>query len=63
MAKKTNKSLEKRVRVTKNGKILALKAGQRHFNAKMSRSKQLTQKRGRAIKISSKDLGTYLPHK
>ncbi len=37
---KTNKSCSKRLKVTKNGKILARKAGQNHFNAKESRRKQ-----------------------
>lgn len=31
---KTNKSYTKRIRVTKNGKLVARKAGQDHFNAK-----------------------------
>ena len=38
---KTNKSFTKRLRVTKNGKIVSRKPGFRHFNAKQSRSKQL----------------------
>ena len=33
---KTNKSYTKRIRVTKNGKLVARKAGQDHFNAKES---------------------------
>lgn len=34
MSIKTNKSFMKRLKVTKNGKILARKPGQNHFNAK-----------------------------
>jgi ribosomal protein L35 len=34
MSIKTNKSFTKRLKVTKNGKILARKPGQNHFNAK-----------------------------
>ena len=41
---KTNKSFAKRLKVTKNGKILARKAGQNHFNAKESRRSQLMKK-------------------
>ncbi|MBX4211117.1 50S ribosomal protein L35, partial [Candidatus Parcubacteria bacterium] len=33
---KTNKSFSKRLRVTRNGKIVARKPGQNHFNAKES---------------------------
>jgi ribosomal protein L35 len=42
---KTNKSVSKRLRVTKNGKVVGRKAGQNHFNAKESRSSQLSKKR------------------
>tara|TARA_Y100001958_G_C20689118_1_gene200335 strand:+ start:128 stop:319 length:192 start_codon:yes stop_codon:yes gene_type:complete len=41
---KTNKSYKKRIKVTKNGKILSRKAGGNHFNAKESRGKQLRRK-------------------
>ncbi len=47
---KTNKSYSKRIRVTRNGKLMARKAGQNHFNAKQSGS-QRSQKR-RAVSIS-----------
>lgn len=42
---KTNKSYTKRLKITKNGKILVRKPGQNHFNAKESRRKQLAKKR------------------
>ncbi len=42
---KTNKSYTKRLKVTKNGKIIARFAGQNHFNAKESRSKQYAKRR------------------
>ena len=41
---KTNKSFIKRLKVTKNGKILARKAGHNHFNAKESRRSQISSK-------------------
>ena len=41
---KTTKSYAKRLKVTKNGKILARKPGQNHFNAK-ERSRTSTNKR------------------
>ena len=37
---KPNKSIRKRIRITKTGKLLRRKAGQDHFNAKESRRVQ-----------------------
>lgn len=37
---KPNKSILKRVKITKRGKIIRRKAGQNHFNAKESRKIQ-----------------------
>lgn len=51
---KTNKSYTKRLKVTKNGKVLARKPGHGHFNAKADRSKQLNKKRLVEFKISNK---------
>lgn len=44
MAMKTTKSYAKRLKVTKNGKILSRKAGQNHFNAR-ERTRTSTNKR------------------
>ncbi|OGZ44957.1 MAG: hypothetical protein A3C84_01265 [Candidatus Ryanbacteria bacterium RIFCSPHIGHO2_02_FULL_48_12] len=41
---KTNKSVSKRIKVTKNGKALRRSSGQNHFNAKARRTKQLGKK-------------------
>lgn len=49
MSIKTNKSYTKRLKVTKNGKILSRKAGQNHFNAK-ERTKT-TFKKGRSLRV------------
>ena len=38
---KTNKSLTKRLKITKTGKILKRKSGFNHFNSRQSRTKQL----------------------
>jgi len=62
MSIKTNKSLTKRLKITKNGKILSRVPGFNHFNAKQSRSKQLNGKRMRIQHISNKDKRTYLPN-
>lgn len=40
---KTNKSFTKRLKLTKNGKVLARKPGRNHFNAKESRQKQTSK--------------------
>jgi len=58
---KTNKSYAKRLKVTKNGKILSRKAGFNHFNAKQSRRKQLAGRRGRNFVIKNKPLSHLLP--
>ena len=57
---KTNKSYKKRLKVTKNGKILARTAGMNHFNAKESRSSQLKKKRGRTIQMNSAQRRRFL---
>ena len=41
---KTNKSYSKRLKLTKNGKVLARKPGFNHFNAKQSRTTELAGK-------------------
>ena len=42
---KTNKSYTKRIRVTRNGKLMARKPGQNHFNAKQSGSQRSAKRR------------------
>ncbi|MFA6094943.1 MAG: bL35 family ribosomal protein [Candidatus Paceibacterota bacterium] len=51
---KTNKSYSKRLKVTKNGKILARKGGQNHFNAKEGRRAQYKKKGLANFTISNK---------
>ncbi len=46
---KTNKSFTKRLKVTRNGKIIARAAGQNHFNAKEKRSTQMSGNRTEAL--------------
>jgi ribosomal protein L35 len=59
---KTNKSLSKRLKVTRTGKVLARVAGQNHFNAKESRVSQLAKKKNVGIKLSPKVMSLNLPH-
>ena len=57
---KTNKSFTKRLKVSKNGKIRARKAGQNHFNAKESRQAQQNKKRPMAIHMTRKSIARFL---
>jgi ribosomal protein L35 len=60
MSIKTNKSLTKRLKITKNGKILSRAPGFNHFNAKQPRTKQLNGKKLNDFKISNRNRRTYL---
>ncbi len=51
---KTNKSYKKRIKVTKNGKVLVRKTGQDHFNSKNTGTQRLAKKRMRKIKLSQR---------
>ncbi len=57
---KTNKSYSKRLRITKNGKILSRKTGQDHFNAKKTGSKRMEGKKIMEIKMKNKDKSRFL---
>ena len=57
---KTNKSFTKRLKVTKNGKILGRVAGQNHFNAKESRRTQMRKKRMGNFAMSNKARSRFL---
>ncbi len=63
MASKTNKSLAKRIKVTKNGKLKVRAKGHAHNNAKESNSAKMAKKKVGEIKISAKDLGRTMPHR
>ena len=58
---KTNKSYSKRLKLTKNGKILSRKPGFNHFNAKQSRTKQLTGRKGQNFVIKNKPKSHLMP--
>ena len=63
MKQKTHKALAKRVKVTKNGKIIKRKAGQDHFNSretgKVRRNKRSDVQLGTQVK---KAIKTFLPY-
>lgn len=58
---KTNKSYTKRIRVTRNGKLMARKPGQNHFNAKQSGSERSQKRRAIAITLTVRVRRRFLP--
>jgi ribosomal protein L35 len=58
---KTNKSYSKRLKLTKNGKVIARKPGFNHFNAKQSRGTQLAGRKGGIFVIKNKPKSHLLP--
>lgn len=58
---KTNKSYSKRLKITKNGKIIGRKPGFNHFNAKQSRTTQLSGRKGKNFVIKNKPKSHLLP--
>jgi ribosomal protein L35 len=58
---KTNKSYLKRIRVTRNGKLIARKPGQDHFNAKQSGSKRSAKRRTVSLSLTAKVRARFLP--
>jgi ribosomal protein L35 len=57
---KTNKSFAKRIKVTKNGKLVTRKIGQNHFNAKNRTRTTLGKRRSVLIDMSNKERGRFL---
>lgn len=51
---KTNKSYLKRIRVTRNGKLMARAPGQNHFNAKQSGSERNSKRRLVSIALTNR---------
>ena len=58
---KTNKSYTKRIKVTKNGKLIARKPGQNHFNARESGRQRLDRKRTQELTLSKRITRRFLP--
>ncbi len=59
---KTNKSFQKRIKLTRNGKILTRRKGQNHYNAKDSGVQTLAKRRTDAnvIEMSNKTKSRFL---
>lgn len=60
---KTNKSYTKRLKITKNGKILGRKVGQGHFNAKVTGTKRIAKRRMQSVAMTNKQKARFLPGK
>ncbi len=58
---KTNKSFSKRIKVTKNGKLVARKPGQNHFNARQTGQQRLRRKRTQLLNFSKRISRRFLP--
>jgi ribosomal protein L35 len=58
---KTNKSYTKRIRVTKNGKLVARRPGQNHFNARQTGQQRLRRKRTQILTLSKRITRRFLP--
>ncbi len=57
---KTNKSYTKRIRVTRNGKLIARKPGQDHFNAKERGRTKGVKARANIIQVPNKIRRAFL---
>ena len=58
---KTNKSYTKRLKVTKNGKVLARRPNQNHFRAKKERQTKMELKKPRELSLSQRIIRRFLP--
>ena len=58
---KTKKSLLTRLKITKNGKVLGRAKGIGHFNARLSRVKQLAKRKDVPFAMSNKEKRRFLP--
>lgn len=58
---KTNKSYTKRLKVTRNGKIIARGQGQNHFNSKEGRRAQMDKRRSIPVVMTQKSKSRFLP--
>ncbi len=57
---KTNKSYQKRLRLTKTGKIVARAPGHNHFNAKQSGSTRQSKNRAQSFSMTLQNRARFL---
>ena len=60
---KTNKSFTKRIRVTRQGKLVVRKPGQDHFNAKERGRTKGEKKRAGSMTMTTHEKRRFLPGK
>lgn len=60
---KTNKSYTKRIRVTKNGKLIVRKPGQDHFNAKEGGRTKGEKRRAQTLVVPNRIRRSFLSTK
>lgn len=60
MSIKTNKSYTKRIKVTKNGKLIARKPGHGHFNSRQTGTQRLNRNRTQTLKMSTRAKNRFL---
>ncbi len=58
---KSNKSYLKRIRVTRNGKLMVRVKGQNHFNAKSSGAQRSAKRRSVTLNLTAKVRARFLP--
>lgn len=58
---KTNKSYTKRIKVTKNGKLVSRRQGQNHFNARETGRQRLRRKRAQVLSLPKRVTRRFLP--
>jgi ribosomal protein L35 len=60
---KTNKAYTKRIKVTKNGKLIGRAKGQNHYNAKESGRTGIKKRRTNAVKfMNARAKNRFLPN-
>ncbi len=60
---KNLKTFSKRIKVTRNGKLICRKAGQNHFNSKASGAKRMGKRRPVEISMTKKTANQFLSHR
>lgn len=60
---KTHKALSKRIRITRNGKLIARKGGQDRYNSKERSGTRMAKRKDIAIAtVDKKNIKTLLPY-
>ena len=63
MKLKTHKSVSKRVKLTKTGKLMKIKNGRDHFNARESGNTTRNKRRGLAVEpVFARSMLALMPH-